>query len=136
MTNKESLLKKKLFLNDFEGFSDDEVYSEFQSERYDSDYNRKQHYMPTALQLIFADYTYQDYSGDAYVLGYDHLKECFFEVHGGHCSCYELEGQWEIEYVDYDDLEIMMERRLSEHEDWMNRSCMSSKELKEFLEIE
>jgi hypothetical protein len=45
--------------------------------------------------VIVASYTYEDYSGDAYVLFERDGK--LFENYGGHCSCYGLEGQWEPE---------------------------------------
>ena len=53
---------------------------------------------PDALQgaeVLVATYTYEDYSGDAFVL----LKrgDDLFEVNGSHCSCYGLEGQWDME---------------------------------------
>lgn len=44
------------------------------------------------LNLLFAFYEYEDYSGDAYVLYEKDGK--LFEVSGGHCSCYGLEDQW------------------------------------------
>ncbi|MBB4192767.1 hypothetical protein [Rhizobium aethiopicum] len=50
--------------------------------------------------VIVASYTYENYSGDAYVLFERDGK--LFEVHGGHCSCYGLEGQWEPEEADRD----------------------------------
>jgi hypothetical protein len=48
-------------------------------------------------EVMVASYTYEDYSGSAYVLfeKNGHL----FEVHGSHCSCYGLEDQWEPEAV-------------------------------------
>lgn len=45
--------------------------------------------------VLIASYTYEDYSGDAYVLF--ERDGALFEVHGGHCSCYGLEDQWEPE---------------------------------------
>ena len=45
--------------------------------------------------ILFAWYEYEDYNGNAYVLFERGGK--LFEVHGGHCSCYGLEGQWEPE---------------------------------------
>jgi len=45
--------------------------------------------------VLFAAYTYENYSGDAFVLFTKEGK--LFEVNGGHCSCYELEGQWQPE---------------------------------------
>lgn len=47
--------------------------------------------------VLFAAYTYGDYSGDAFVLYEKDGK--LFEVNGGHCSCYGLEDQWEPEEV-------------------------------------
>ena len=46
-------------------------------------------------EILFAAYTYEDYSGDAFVIFTNEGK--LFEVNGGHCSCYGLEGQWEPE---------------------------------------
>lgn len=45
--------------------------------------------------VIFAAYTYEDYSGSALVIFQRDGK--LFEVHGSHCSCYGLEGQWDPE---------------------------------------
>ena len=47
------------------------------------------------VNLLFASYGYENYSGDAFVLFEQDGK--LFEVNGGHCSCYGLEGQWEPE---------------------------------------
>ena len=47
------------------------------------------------LNILLATYTYEDYNGDAFVLFEKDGK--LFEVNGGHCSCYGLEGQWEPE---------------------------------------
>ena len=46
-------------------------------------------------KVILASYTYEDWSGEAYVLFRKHGK--LYEVHGSHCSCYGLEDQWEPE---------------------------------------
>lgn len=42
--------------------------------------------------ILLASYTYEDYSGTAYVL-YDQDGK-LYEVFGSHCSCYGLEDQW------------------------------------------
>ena len=47
------------------------------------------------VEILVAAYEYEDYSGDAYVLFKRDGK--LFEVHGGHCSCYGLEEQWDPE---------------------------------------
>lgn len=48
-------------------------------------------------EILFAYYTYEDYSGEALVVLRDPRSEKFYEVNGSHCSCYGLEGQWEME---------------------------------------
>ncbi len=50
---------------------------------------------PTDDEVIVAAYEYEDYSGDAIVLFRRDGK--FYEVNGGHCSCYGLEDQWSPE---------------------------------------
>ena len=54
------------------------------------------------VEVLLAAYSYADYEGQAYVL---FRKEGqLFEVHGGHCSCYGLEGQWDPQAVTKNDL--------------------------------
>lgn len=50
---------------------------------------------PTEDELLFASYGGASYEGDAFVI-YERDGK-LYEVHGGHCSCYGLEGQWEPE---------------------------------------
>lgn len=47
------------------------------------------------LKILLASYTNECYEGDAFVLFERDGK--LFEVNGGHCSCFGLEGQWEPE---------------------------------------
>ena len=49
------------------------------------------------LQLLIAYEGYSDYEGDAFYLMKDVQTGEFYEVNGGHCSCYGFEGQWEPE---------------------------------------
>ena len=49
------------------------------------------------IEIIVAYYSYEDYSGDALVIYKENGK--LYEVTGGHCSCYGLEGQWEPEEI-------------------------------------
>jgi len=51
----------------------------------------------TNENVLFAEYTYEDYEGYAFVLFEKDGK--LYEVHGSHCSCYGLENQWEPEEV-------------------------------------
>lgn len=56
----------------------------------------------TDCRVFVACYRDTDYSGSAYVL-YASGKT-LYEVHGGHCSCFGLEGQWEPEDTTIDSL--------------------------------
>lgn len=47
------------------------------------------------IDVLLASYGHENYSGDAFVLFKKDGK--LYEVNGGHCSCYGLEGQWEPE---------------------------------------
>jgi hypothetical protein len=51
--------------------------------------------IPTNIGILIAVYTYESYSGKAFVL-YEHDGK-LFEVNGSHCSCYGLEGQFNPE---------------------------------------
>lgn len=53
-------------------------------------------------EVLLASYTYEDYEGDAFVLFRKGDK--LYEVSGGHCSCYGLEGQWEPEETNVESL--------------------------------
>lgn len=65
--------------------------------------------------VILADYSYEDYMGDAWFV---YIKNgIVYEGHGSHCSCYGLEGQFEPEEVGTIEQAILiMERRISKHE--------------------
>lgn len=122
---KTTLLKKTPDLFD----TPDNVYRQFQDY-----YGRDKAELPSNLVLLYADYTYEDYSGDAYILGYDEEKKQFFEVHGSHCSCYGLEGQWDEEYYeDVKQLQAAIERRFSNRSKY-SRYAHSSKEFQKWLE--
>ncbi|MGM1023504.1 MAG: hypothetical protein ACQEXV_23960 [Bacillota bacterium] len=47
------------------------------------------------IEILFAYYTYADYTGKAFVLFRKDGK--LFEINGSHCSCYGLEDQWDPE---------------------------------------
>jgi hypothetical protein len=48
---------------------------------------------PRPDQILFASYGQYSYEGDAVVI-YRGDDGKLYEVQGGHCSCYGLEGQW------------------------------------------
>ncbi len=74
-----------VYLNDWEEDGEPQMLSDF---------NVDASVLAGATVLV-ASYTYDDYSGSAYVLFERDGK--LYEVHGSHCSCYGLEGQWEPE---------------------------------------
>lgn len=73
-----------IYLNDFGDF--DHVMSEYRT----TDEERA-----FVKQIILADYTYEDYSGNSYVL-FVGVDDKLYEVYGSHCSCHGLEDQWDI----------------------------------------
>ena len=90
------LLREKL--NEIEVFDDgfesiDDVFREF-----DLTEREGEQFKATCV-IISATYSYYCYEGEAAVIFYDAIKGQFFEVHGSHCSCYGLEGQWDPELI-------------------------------------
>ncbi|MEM4395821.1 MAG: hypothetical protein QXW48_04500 [Thermoplasmata archaeon] len=73
--------KNKYFLNDWKNKSKQDILDDFCEKQ---DHN-----------IIFASYVYQDYQGDAFVLVEKDGK--LYEVNAGHCSCYGLENQFNLE---------------------------------------
>lgn len=55
--------------------------------------------------ICYADYTDEDYSGNAAVLFYKKSTDKYYEVYGSHCSCYGLEDQWGEEEIVFEELE-------------------------------
>ncbi len=67
-----------------------------------------QHYQQTTdliagYDVLLAYYSYEDYSGSAFVLL--HKDGQLFEVNGSHCSCFGLEDQWEPEQTTVESLQ-------------------------------
>ena len=58
------------------------------------------------INVLFASYSYENYSGDAFVLFEKDGK--LYEVNGSHCSCYGLEGQFEPEETSLEYLEKIL----------------------------
>ena len=55
-------------------------------------------------EILYAYYSYEDYSGEALVILSNPDNHTLYEVNGSHCSCYGLEGQWEMEETTYEAL--------------------------------
>lgn len=74
--------------------------------------------LPDALEgaeLLAAYYTDEDYEGTAEV--YFRRDGVIYEVHGSHCSCNGLEGQWRPEVVQIDELRARMIREIIQREE-------------------
>jgi hypothetical protein len=80
-----------IFIGNFENKED--VIQEF-SEGYDEPDLSVQQEIKNC-NILFAWYGYGDYDGSTFVLFARDGK--LYEVNGGHCSCYGLEGQWDPE---------------------------------------
>lgn len=128
-------LKKKPSIIGFDEETSKSVYKEFQ-EGHSWNRSCETETLPENLEILYADYTYENYFGDAYVLGYNTEKKKWFEVHGSHCSCYGLEGQWEEEYYDSEKQLIAVLKKRFEADKGFYRYADSSGEFKEWLEEE
>lgn len=84
------------------------------------------------INILFASYGQANYSGDAWVLFEQDGK--LYEVNGGHCSCYGLEGQWSPEEVCLEELENRLLNGTFGEDDWSENNF--KKELCKFLGVE
>lgn len=112
-SNKESVLF------DFGWSWDDEKEQEFVEKHKDAN-------------ILFASYGQANYSGDAWVLFEKNGK--LYEVNGGHCSCYGLEGQWNPDEVMLEELENRLVNGTFGEDDWSDNNF--KEELCKFLDVE
>lgn len=92
-----------LYLNNFSERAD--VIREFSNYGWDYETNTSREGNPDIgdnVEILIADYTYEDYYGSAWVLFRDTNNGKLYEVHGSHCSCYGLEDQWSPEEANID----------------------------------
>ncbi len=59
--------------------------------------------IPENANILFANYIAENYEGNAFVLL--QINEKLYEVNASHCSCYGLEGQWDLEETSVEALE-------------------------------
>ena len=83
------------------------------------------------INILFASYGNDNYSGDAWVLF--EQEGILYEVSGSHCSCYGLEGQWEPEPVSLKELEHRLLNGTFGIDDWSDNNF--KQELCEFLGV-
>lgn len=87
-----------IFLHDWAGQDSETVFDAFGVSKEVS----------AGVDIILASYTYEDYSGDAYVLFRKDNE--LYEVTGSHCSCYGLEDQWRPDKVTLEDIRAGLTR--------------------------
>ena len=63
-----------------------------------------QKYIMSQFEIMHAYYSYENYSGEAFVILRSRHDDSLWEVNGSHCSCHGLEGQWELESTSLDAL--------------------------------
>jgi hypothetical protein len=88
------MMMKQYFLGNFGDVKD--VEHEFQIALNDGE------------KILLAWYSYEDYSGSAFVLYEQNGK--LYEVNGSHCSCYGLEEQFQPEETSVEALEYRMNK--------------------------
>lgn len=104
-TLKEIIKQKPVYLHDWREKID--VIYDFEDLRFaESERQEKVVKSYDNINILFASYSYENYSGDAYVLFEKNGK--LFEVFGSHCSCYDLEGQFEPDEVSLEELNMRL----------------------------
>jgi|BioPla2DNA2_1021312.scaffolds.fasta_scaffold39464_3 hypothetical protein len=84
------------------------------------------------INILFASYGCANYSGDAFVLFEKEGK--LFEVNGGHCSCYGLEGQFKPEETTLEALRHRLVEGKMGQDDYSDNEFAN--ELKQFLGVQ
>ncbi|QNS40206.1 hypothetical protein H0S70_07275 [Chryseobacterium manosquense] len=93
--------------------------------------NKMQNVLPKYdnKNILFASYGNENYEGDAWVLFEENGK--LYEVNGGHCSCYGLEGQFDPEETNLEAIRFRLEKGNLGNDGYSGNEF--AKELKEFL---
>lgn len=128
---KEIINQKPVFLNDWQNKTD--VLTDFAGDPYiwDKEKELKFREEKKDINILFASYHYMNYEGDAWVLF--EKDGVLYEVNGGHCSCYGLEGQWEPDEVSLNELEHRLLNGTWGEDDWSDNNFKT--ELCEFLGV-
>lgn len=108
----------KYYLNDWKNSTKDEILDEFEFEG-----NREE------LNVLFATYTYEDWEGDAFLIVEKNNQ--LYEVNAWHCSCYELEQQFDLEETSIEALEEYLKG--DKGLDYWNKNNIYRDELVEFI---
>lgn len=87
-------------------------FQQWQDYAYDESYNPITHVLDDHIHIFGSYYKYEDYQGTGEVVGFNTETNEFFIVSGGHCSCYGLEGQWDMEPYSFEQLINYFEKRI------------------------
>jgi hypothetical protein len=121
MKTLEQILKQEpVYLNDFSEKKD--VVSNFEINLA----------LANTINILFASYGYENYSGDAFVLFEKEGK--LYEVNGSHCSCYGLEDQFDFEETSLEAIEMRLVKGTLGNDNYSGNEF--AKELKSFLGVE
>ena len=113
---------KKLYLNDFKDFTQDEILDEFEVDEKD----RK------GIEVLFASYGNESYDGEAFLLVEKDNK--LYEVNADHCSCYGLEDQFELEETSIELIEYRLKNVENFGSDQWSTGNVFRNELIDFIE--
>lgn len=81
------------------------------------------------IEVLLASYSYENYSGSAFVLFRRDGK--LYEVNASHCSCYGVEGQWQPEETTKEALMIRLDNGTLGDDDYCGNEFAA--ELREVL---
>lgn len=81
------------------------------------------------IEILFASYSHFGYEGTAVVVFRDKDANKLFYVSATHCSCYDLEGQWEADEVYEEQLCAMNQADLNKESIFAYRALWPYKEL-------
>ncbi len=87
-----------MFLNDWRNADTETVLRAFEASSWNNYRENSTSYLLEEygdIDILLASYSYENYSGDAFVLF--QKDNVLYEVNGSHCSCYGLENQWSPE---------------------------------------
>lgn len=116
-----------MYLNNWDTFED--MVRDF-SEHYWNNALKTDLSIFEGIEVLLASYSTGNYAGTAFVLFRKDGE--LYEVHGNHCSCYGLEGQWEPEKTSIEELEFRLNQGRLGSNKWTGN--LFAKELREVLD--
>jgi hypothetical protein len=124
----EILKQKPIFLHLWD--SKESVTSSFER-HYSEEITKEKKEYYDSINILFASYGEDNYSGDAFVLF--EKDGCLYEVNGSHCSCYGLEDQFEPEGVTLEAIKMRLVDGNMGRDSWSDNEFYN--ELSEFIGV-